>query len=66
MDDDERGVLPAPAPPRTAQRHLPGAVNLVAEEADGKLERLGYTNLRKYTVGIQDWEDRACHRDRTW
>ena len=67
------------------QPHLPGAVNLVAEDVEqragellpdmgaaivtycanpacpnsaqvaGKLERLGYTNVRKYTAGIQDW-----------
>ncbi|PZS29030.1 MAG: sulfurtransferase [Pseudonocardiales bacterium] len=68
-----------------AQQHLPGALNLVADEVDAraagllpdkavaivtycsnpacpnssqvaaKLERLGYTNVRKYADGIQDW-----------
>ena len=67
------------------QQHLPGALNLVADEVEsrapqllpdkhapivtycsnaacansgqvaGQLERLGYTNVRKYTEGIQDW-----------
>jgi rhodanese-related sulfurtransferase len=68
-----------------AQQHLPGALNLVADNVDtradgllpdkaaaivtycsnpacansgqvaAKLEQLGYTNLRKYAEGIQDW-----------
>jgi rhodanese-related sulfurtransferase len=68
-----------------AQQHLPGAINLVAEDVEqragellpdkgaaivtycanpacqnsaqvaDKLERLGYTNVRTYTAGIQDW-----------
>lgn len=68
-----------------SQQHLPGALNLVADEVDtaaadllpdkdaaivtycsntacpnsgqvaAKLERLGYTNVRKYADGIQDW-----------
>ncbi len=68
-----------------AQQHLPGALNLVADEVDtrspillpnknasivtycsnracpnsgqvaAKLEKLGYTNVRKYADGIQDW-----------
>jgi rhodanese-related sulfurtransferase len=68
-----------------AQQHLPGALNLVADEVDAraaallpdknaaivtycsnracqnsgqvaaKLEKLGYTNVRKYPDGIQDW-----------
>ncbi|HEY8456999.1 MAG TPA: rhodanese-like domain-containing protein [Actinopolymorphaceae bacterium] len=68
-----------------AQRHLPGAINLVEEDVETKaaellpdknaaivtycsnpactnsqvvatkLERLGYTNVRKYREGIQDW-----------
>jgi rhodanese-related sulfurtransferase len=67
------------------QAHIPGAVNLVESEVDGKagsllpdknapivtycsnetcgnsqavatrLERLGYTSVRKYREGIQDW-----------
>ncbi|MDQ3307796.1 MAG: rhodanese-like domain-containing protein [Actinomycetota bacterium] len=67
------------------QQHLPGALNLVAEDIEGRaalllpdkgaaivtycsntacqnssqvaanLERLGYTNVRKYPGGIQDW-----------
>ncbi len=69
------------------QHHLPGALNLVADDvADrsagllpdkdaaivtycsnpacanssqvaAKLENLGYTNVRKYADGIQDWTD---------
>lgn len=68
-----------------AQQHLPGAINLVAEEADAlaaallpdkdaaivtycsnracanstqvaaRLEGLGYSNVRKYADGIEDW-----------
>ena len=68
-----------------AQAHLPGALNLVADEVDtrapallpdraaaivtycsnpacqnsaqvaAKLTRLGYTDVRKYAEGIQDW-----------
>ncbi len=67
------------------QQHLPGALNLVADEVDEragrllpdkaaaivtycsnpacansgqvatKLKQLGYTNVRKYADGIQDW-----------
>jgi rhodanese-related sulfurtransferase len=67
------------------QQHLPGALNLVADEVEARaadllpdkdaaivvycsntacpnsgqvaaqLERLGYTNVRKYAEGIQDW-----------
>lgn len=69
------------------QQHLPGALNLVADEVDvraavvlpdkdaaivtycsnracpnsgqvaHRLERLGYTNVRKYPDGIQDWTE---------
>jgi rhodanese-related sulfurtransferase len=75
-------ALPAPY---YDQMHLPGAINLVAEDVDAfapalhpdrlapivtycsgatcpnsqlvatRLERLGYTNVRKYHDGIQDW-----------
>ncbi len=68
-----------------AQQHLPGALNLVADDVEdhaasllpdknaaivtycsnpacanssqvaAKLEQLGYTNVRKYADGIQDW-----------
>lgn len=68
-----------------AQQHLPGALNLVADDVEAgaarllpdknaaivtycsnracpnssqvaaKLESLGYTNVRKYPDGIQDW-----------
>ena len=68
-----------------AQQHVPGAVNLVADDVDTRaatllpdkhaaivtycsnracpnsgqvatrLENLGYTNVRKYPGGIQDW-----------
>jgi rhodanese-related sulfurtransferase len=68
-----------------AQQHLPGALNLVADDVDrlapallpdrdaaivtycsnaacpnsqavaSKLEALGYTSVRKYRDGIQDW-----------
>ncbi len=68
-----------------AQQHLPGALNLVADDVENralqllpdktaaivtycsnpacansgqvaaKLEKLGYTNVRKYADGIQDW-----------
>jgi len=68
-----------------AQQHLPGALNLVADDVEfraatllpdkaaaivtycsnrgcpnsghvaAKLEKLGYTNVRKYPDGIQDW-----------
>lgn len=68
-----------------SQQHLPGALNLVADDVESrtaellpdknaaivtycsnpacpnsgqvatKLERLGYTNVRKYVDGIQDW-----------
>lgn len=67
------------------QQHLPGAVNLVADDVESRarellpdkhapivtycsnpacgnsqavaerLTRLGYTNVRKYAEGIQDW-----------
>ncbi len=70
-----------------AQQHLPGALNLVADDVDthaprllrdknaalvtycsnpacansgqvaSKLEKLGYTNVRKYADGIQDWTE---------
>ena len=69
------------------QQHLPGAVNIVADDVSERaaallpdkdaaivtycsniscpnssqvaaaLERLGYTNVRKYAEGIQDWAD---------
>jgi len=69
------------------QQHLPGALNLVADnvanratvllpdkdaaivtycsnpacanssQVAAKLEQLGYTNVRKYADGIQDWTD---------
>ena len=75
-------ALPAPY---YEQMHLPGAINLVAEDVDAfapdllpdqtapivtycsgatcpnsqfvatRLEGLGYTNVRKYRDGIQDW-----------
>ncbi len=68
-----------------AQQHLPGALNLVADDVEARaaallpdkdaaivtycsnracpnsgqvaarLEKLGYTNVRKYPDGIQDW-----------
>ncbi|MEP7022176.1 MAG: rhodanese-like domain-containing protein [Pseudonocardiales bacterium] len=68
-----------------SQQHLPGALNLVADDVEAHademlpdksaaivtycsngacqnssqvaavLERLGYTNVRKYAAGIQDW-----------
>ena len=68
-----------------AQQHLPGALNLVADDVAGRadellpnrdaaivtycsntacansghvataLTKLGYTNVRKYAEGIQDW-----------
>ena len=70
-----------------AQQHLPGALNLTAEEVQDraaellpdksaaivtycsnsacqnstqvatKLQQLGYTNVRKYSEGIQDWTE---------
>lgn len=70
-----------------AQQHLPGAINLVAEDVASRaadllpdrhaaivtycssptcansgqvaaaLERLGYTNVRKYAEGIQGWTE---------
>jgi len=70
-----------------AQQHLPGALNLVADDVKDraagllpdkdaaivtycsntacansghvatKLAKLGYTNVRKYPDGIQDWTD---------
>ncbi len=80
-------VVPVDALPENyyAQQHLPGAINLVADDVDNraatllpdkaapivtycsnlacsnsgqvaaKLESLGYTNVRKYADGIQDW-----------
>lgn len=69
------------------QQHLPGAINLVADDVDtraaellpnknasivtycsnpacansgqvaAKLKNLGYTNVRKYGDGIQDWTE---------
>ena len=69
------------------QQHLPGALNLVADDVEtrapgllpdktaaivtycsnracpnsghvaAKLQRLGYTNVRKYAEGIQDWAE---------
>lgn len=69
------------------QQHLPGAINLVADDVDthsarllpdkdapivtycsnpacansgqvaAKLENLGYTQVRKYADGIQDWTE---------
>jgi rhodanese-related sulfurtransferase len=84
----ERGavtVVDALPAPYYELRHLPGAINLVAEDVDAlapgllpdrsapivtycsgatcpnsqlvatRLERLGYTNVRKYRDGIQDW-----------
>ncbi|MGW6697201.1 rhodanese-like domain-containing protein [Nocardia sp. NPDC055049] len=80
-------VLDALGPEYYAKAHLPGALNLTADEvADRaadllpdrdaaivtycsnaacgnseavamKLEALGYTNIRKYREGIQDWSD---------
>jgi len=70
-----------------SQQHLPGALNLVADDVEALaaavlpdksaaivtycsnevcqnssqvaaiLERLGYTNVRKYAAGIQDWSE---------
>ncbi len=67
-----------------AQQHLPGALNLVADDVDSQAPRLlpdkdaalvtycsnpacansgqvatrlGYTNVRKYADGIQDWTE---------
>jgi rhodanese-related sulfurtransferase len=80
-------VVPVDALPESyfTQQHLPGAINLVADDVDdraatllpdkdapivtycsnqacsnssqvaAKLESLGYTNVRKYAEGIQDW-----------
>lgn len=80
-------VVPVDALPESyyAQQHLPGALNLVADEVEAraatllpdknaaivtycsntacpnsgqvaaKLENLGYSNVRKYAEGIQDW-----------
>lgn len=80
-------VVPVDALPESyyVQQHLPGALNLVADDAEtraatllpdkdaaivtycsntacpnsgqvaAKLENLGYTNVRKYAEGIQDW-----------
>jgi len=69
------------------QQHLPGALNLIADDVDtraavllpdkdaaivtycsntacansgqvaAKLEQLGYTNIRKYAEGLQDWTE---------
>ena len=77
-----------------AQMHLPGALNLLADDVDAKasallpdktaaivtycsnracpnsgqvaakLERLGYTDVRKYADGIQDWTE-AGHKVET-
>jgi rhodanese-related sulfurtransferase len=81
------GIVLVDALPETyyATRHLPGAVNLVADDVAAtapvllpdkaaaivtycsnpacansgqvaaQLERLGYTNVRKYAAGIEDW-----------
>ena len=73
--------------PYYARQHLPGALNLVADDVEDraaellpdkdaaivtycsnpacansgqvatKLKQLGYTNVRKYADGIQDWAD---------
>jgi rhodanese-related sulfurtransferase len=80
-------VVPVDALPENyyAEQHLPGALNLVADEVETraatllpdkdaaivtycsntacpnsgqvatKLENLGYSNVRKYAEGIQDW-----------
>ncbi len=80
-------VVPVDALPESyyAQQHLPGALNLVADDVEtraatllpaknaaivtycsntacpnsgqvaAKLESLGYSNVRKYAEGIQDW-----------
>jgi rhodanese-related sulfurtransferase len=80
-------VVPVDALPESyyAEQHLPGALNLVADEVETraatllpdknaaivtycsntacsnsgqvatKLENLGYSNVRKYAEGIQDW-----------
>lgn len=80
-------VVPVDALPESyyTQQHLPGALNLVADEVETraatllpdkdaaivtycsntacpnsgqvatKLENLGYSNVRKYAEGIQDW-----------
>ncbi|MFD6453824.1 rhodanese-like domain-containing protein [Nocardia sp. NPDC060220] len=80
-------VLDALGPEYYAKAHLPGALNLTADEVANraagllpdrdaaivtycsnaacgnseavamKLEALGYTNIRKYREGIQDWSD---------
>ncbi len=77
-----------------AQQHLPGALNLVADDVDtqaprllpdknaalvtycsnpacansghvaAKLEKLGYTNVRKYADGIQDWTEAGLPTER--
>jgi rhodanese-related sulfurtransferase len=84
---DVGAVVPVDALPDSyyTQQHLPGAINLVADDVDtraatllpdkdtpiitycsntacsnsgqvaAKLEALGYTNVRKYAEGIQDW-----------
>lgn len=84
---DEGSITAVDALPEDyyAQQHIPGAVNLVADDVGewagrllpdkaaaivtycsnpacanssqvaAKLERLGYTNVRKYADGIQDW-----------
>ncbi len=80
-------VVDALAADYYALQHLPGAINLVADDVDDRaadllpvraaaivtycsnpacgnsqavatgLARLGYTNVRKYREGIQDWVD---------
>jgi rhodanese-related sulfurtransferase len=84
---DDGNVVLVDALPESyyAQQHLPGALNLVADDVDtraaallpdkdaaivtycsnracpnsgqvaARLEKLGYTNVRKYPDGIQDW-----------
>jgi mannose-6-phosphate isomerase-like protein (cupin superfamily) len=85
MDAGEVTVVDALPPAPFGQRHLPGAVNVVAEDSDAqvaqllpdkgaavvtystdsgcdrgpgmadRLEALGYTGVRLYGAGIEDW-----------
>jgi rhodanese-related sulfurtransferase len=85
IDDDTVTVVDALPSAPFARRHLPGAVNVVAEDPDGqvravlpdravsivtystdhacargpklaeRLERLGYSDVRNYEDGIEDW-----------
>lgn len=85
LDDGSITVVDALPPAPYGQRHLPGALNLVAEDDDAhvgdvlrdkaapivtystdaecargpalaeRLQALGYTNVRTYRAGIEDW-----------